>query len=497
MKGMIRILPGEPNDANRDYLPEAIRGSRMVVNENGNNSQVYPERLQEFHGDIVGDGLEDTWYEYVPESYDPNVKTPLVFSMHGGLMTGWGQCIYTSWSMVADREGFIVVFPNAHARRFWQLECEPERKGELATPNDSGFYMNPFPDDIRENHDARMVLALLERMKARYNIDGSRLYMQGMSMGNGMTAMMAKYYAHLFAGMAGSAGVSRRTMLFHPDGSVTHPSLPVPVWQARMELDGPPPFSDEDAAEAVVDNRRYWLTVNACDTVPQIRLEGEKNLAYYHGRHADYIFCDVKNRDHGQTLDDAEWVWDTLFAHTRRLPDGSVAMDTEGFTPNRFSVALAEGAGKAYLNGKVLSLDGPVFAWQKLKYHGLNGAEKVRGTYLMAPASFLAQAAGGIFETADDGATVTICLPDGRRVQAARGIMAVALDNRVRVMDCEAVQRGGVLYLPAAWFFRMLLGMNATECDGVLYACEGYAELSTHMARLLRDLLTEEGCEEK
>lgn len=489
MKGIMRILPGEPNDQNRDYLPEAIKKSRMVVNENGNNSHVYPERLQEFHGDIVGDGLEDTWFEYVPESYDPAVKTPLVFSMHGGLMTGWGQCIYTGWSMVADREGFIVVFPSARERRFWQIECEPERKTELTTANESGFYMNPFPDDIRENHDANLVLALIRRMKERYNVDEGRLYMQGMSMGNAMTAMMAKYYAHLFAGMAGSGGTSRKTMLFNPDGTVTHQSLPVAAWQTRLELDGPPPFSDEIFEEAVVCNRRYWLIINECRSVPLIRLEGEKNLAYYRGEKADYVFCDVKNRDHGQTLDDAEWVWDNLFATARRMPNGTIRMDGTGFEPNSFSSALASGAGKAYLDGEIVPLGGTAFVWNKLKYHGLNGGEIVRGSYLMAPVSFLAKAAGGTTEILDDGASVRIDLPDGRSVQTARGSIGIVTDNRLRTMDCETVERDGVLYIPAAWFFRMILGKNVTEYGGVLYASECYGELSMHMAKLLKDLL--------
>ena len=63
----IFILPGEPNDANREYLPEAIKGSNMVVNENGNNSQVYPPGLKEYKG-CLADGVEDVWYEYVPAS---------------------------------------------------------------------------------------------------------------------------------------------------------------------------------------------------------------------------------------------------------------------------------------------------------------------------------------------------------------------------------------------------------------------------------------------
>ena len=112
MTGKMILRPGTPDDDNREYLPEKIKGSDIVVNENGNNSQPYPERLKECHG-VIADNIEDEWYEYVPESYDPSKKTPLVLSMHGGLMTGWGQAIYTSWTMAADRDGFILVFPNA------------------------------------------------------------------------------------------------------------------------------------------------------------------------------------------------------------------------------------------------------------------------------------------------------------------------------------------------------------------------------------------------
>ncbi len=166
------LLAGEPNDANRDYLPEAIKGSRMVVNENGNNSQVYPQNLKEFYESITDDGLSDTWFEYVPESYDPSKKTPLVFSMHGGLMTGWGQCIYTSWTLVADREGFICVFPNAHDKRMWMIECDPNTIDELSQPMPEGIpSLNKPAGTVEEYHDVKLVLALLRRMKQRYNID--------------------------------------------------------------------------------------------------------------------------------------------------------------------------------------------------------------------------------------------------------------------------------------------------------------------------------------
>ena len=94
------------------------REAVSVVNFESMNRVPPMPQLREVRGEIVP-GMENVWYEYVPNSYDPEKKTPLVVSMHGGLMTGWGQAVYTSWTLVADREGFIVVFPNAASKRMW------------------------------------------------------------------------------------------------------------------------------------------------------------------------------------------------------------------------------------------------------------------------------------------------------------------------------------------------------------------------------------------
>ena len=49
---------------------------------------------------------------------------------------GWGHAIYTSWTMLADREGFICVFPDAHQARIWQVAStchnRPVRPGRPA-----------------------------------------------------------------------------------------------------------------------------------------------------------------------------------------------------------------------------------------------------------------------------------------------------------------------------------------------------------------------------
>ena len=67
MTGKMILRPGTPDDDNREYLPEKIKGSDIVVNENGNNSQPYPERLKECHG-VIADNIEDEWYEHVPDT---------------------------------------------------------------------------------------------------------------------------------------------------------------------------------------------------------------------------------------------------------------------------------------------------------------------------------------------------------------------------------------------------------------------------------------------
>ena len=217
MMNEIRLIPGIPRDENREYLPLYLKESAYVVNENGNNSQVYPKNLKEYREQIIDD-VVDEWYVYVPDSYDASKKTPLVFSMHGGIMSGWAQCIYTSWSHVADREGFIVVFPSAHLRGFWQIECEPHLFEMLSAPNADGIFMHPFPENLDEDFDVRKVFYLLDRIKSEYHIDEERIYMQGMSLGNAMTAMMARHYGNRFAAMAGSAGPSTAGLLWGEDG---------------------------------------------------------------------------------------------------------------------------------------------------------------------------------------------------------------------------------------------------------------------------------------
>ena len=482
----IKLRPGTPDDANRDYLPESIKGSDIVVNENGNNSQPYPEGLREVTGTLA-DGVEDRWYEYVPAGYDGTQKVPLVVGVHGGLMTGWGHAIYTSWTLAADRDGFICVFPDAHSQRMWIVEGVFDNWN----PNDApDLPVQLAPKSWQENHDMKFLEALIGRMKETYNIDEGRVFMQGMSMGNLMTSMFARYKGRLLAGAAGSGGPTQPKLLFDEDGKIRNLGGPLAIWQSRPEKNGLPPGGHYDEATVNKYARFYWMKVNECDPIPQIHIEGEHNMAFYKGKKADLVYLDIKNRDHGQTLDEAFLYWDYLFSGIHREPDGTVVRG-ESVRPrvgDAFAMAFSAGYRTCWFENRLRPLAAAPVQWQKLKYHGLNGGQIVRGDYLCVPLSFLAKAVGAEYLPGEDALTVTLKLPDGREVQFARGSIGCIVDDTLRSMYCEALHREGELLVSVEWFCKYLFNYHVSTCNGVVYVTDHFVDLSFFMADLIKDL---------
>lgn len=491
--GKMIILPGLPDDDNRDYLPEKIKGTDIVVNENGNNSQPYPKNLKEYSGKIVDDEV-DVWYEYVPDSYDPTKKTPLVISLHGGLMTGWGQAIYTSWTLLSERDGFIVVFPNANSGRVWQVKwgrwgADPKNPG-VKTNTDIPEGVKVSPDNIEDNHDVRMLLGLIELMKSKYNIDEGRIFMQGMSMGNMMTDLFARNYGNILAGVAGSGCSTFLSILFDENERIQNKAGHLAIWQSRPELNGIPPETDV-SLKVNKYNRLYWMRINECEPIPEISIIGENNFAFYKGTKADVVYLDIKNRDHGQSFDDAALVWDYLFSGIRREKDGSITRidSVKPRVGDEFSIAVADGCNKAWFNNKVIVMSSPTVKWSKLKYHGLEGEAEVRGEYLCVPISFLAKIFEADYYESEDTLSATLRLKDGRSMQVARGNIGCIIDNELRSMYCEAIHRNGELHISIEWFCKYMFNHHVSTCNDVVYITDHFSELSENMADLINDIL--------
>jgi len=491
--GEMFLRPGIPDDDNREYLPEKLKGTEIVVNENGNNSQPYPKNLKEYHG-VIADGIEDEWYVYVPDSYDPSKKTPLVISLHGGMMTGWGQAVYTSWTLVAERDGFIVVFPNASHNRFWQVQWGT---WEVDKPSPGSMEGEPpgvkgSPENVSENHDIKFILGLIDLMKRTYNIDEGRIFMQGMSMGNMMTSLFARYFGNVLAGAAGSGAATFLSLLFTKEGKIINKGGPLAFWQSLPELNDIPPGRELEK-KVHKYNRLYWMRINECDFIPRITIQGENNLAFYKGNKADLVYFDIKNRDHGQTFDDAALVWDYFFSGIRRDTEGNIVC-TESVKPRTgddFAFAVTTGSEKAWINNSIRKMSGETVLWRKMKYHGLDGGKKIRGEYHMVPLSFLAGAFNAELKYSEDNLVAWMNLQDGRRLQFARGSIGCVIDKSLTQMYCEALHRNNELYVSVEWFSEYICNMHVSTCEDVVYVTDHASELSANMADLIKDLLTD------
>ena len=326
-------------------------------------------------------------------------------------------------------------------------------------------------------------------MQAKYNIDPERIYLQGMSMGNLMTALFSRQYSNLLAGAAGSGCSTFTSLLYTPEGQVKGSGC-LPVWQSRPETNDIP-AQGELSLYVNKYNRYYWMKRNGCAPLPEISIRGEDNLAFYRGEKADMVYLDIKNRDHGQTLDDAALIWGYLFSGCRRLADGSIVHEASNLPRkgDAFAFAVAEGCRNAWFKNEVLPMTAAAQKWQKLKYHGLNGGQRVRGEYCMVPLSLLAAVFGAELTYGEEGATARMTLKDGRALQFARGSIGCVIDDTLRSMYCEALHREGQLLVSVEWFCRWFYGLEVSECDGVVYVTDHFAELSENMADLLRDIL--------
>ena len=136
---------------------------------------------------VEHEGFTRLWYEYVPESVknfsDP---VPLVVVLHGRGGSAESFMDLSGMNRVAEERGFIAVFPESSIYQ--------QHPGGL--PNVlswGGQYQG------RQMDSAEFILAVVDDVKARRNIDASRVYLCGQSSGGMMTAQMALRASNVFA----------------------------------------------------------------------------------------------------------------------------------------------------------------------------------------------------------------------------------------------------------------------------------------------------------
>lgn len=441
------------------------------------DSHVMPE-LKVFRSDGITDGVENIWYEYVPEGLDHSRPMPLVISFHGGGQSGWGQCYATSWAMLADKYGFVAFFPTASNGRGW----------------------NRDPD----GPDFRLVDHLLKRAQKEYNIDPGRVFIQGMSSGNMMTTALSRSeWAGRFAGAGMSAGPSSTDLFEDPNADLSGLS-PIPVYQSRGERDTMCPNPMEGLNRYILNkvDKELWLSANGCEKLPQvIKISGRDNFFVYRGKKADLVYRDVKYRGHGQTIDDAEQMWRQYFSACSRDEKGNIVIgEPIEKLENDRAVILADGCSNIFVDGILVSLDSACY--QLTQYMEVDEGMLARrpelkdpanvpsyGPFLYAPAELFSKVFGFSLEYSYGGRRVEMVSSCGKvELQFAEGNVACTVNGVLKNLERQVEFKDGVLYIPMKGVAEMLRKIVIYH-NGVMYITDHAGEMTDDFAAMLKEYL--------
>jgi polyhydroxybutyrate depolymerase len=154
------------------------------------------------------DGLTREYRQYVPSIYDGSEPVPLIISLHG-LGDNIANFSQVGFHQVADTANVIVVTPQAILDALLSNATAWNSGAGLA-----GFSLNGDVEDVS------FINALIDTVSAHYNIDQTRVYATGFSMGGFMSNRLACELNDRIAAIASVAGSVGGTLTCTPGQEV-------------------------------------------------------------------------------------------------------------------------------------------------------------------------------------------------------------------------------------------------------------------------------------
>jgi polyhydroxybutyrate depolymerase len=210
----------------------------------------------DYSSSILSGGLQRTYDVHIGSSYDRTRPTPLLIVLHGGGGTGQGMIKLTKFNAIADRENFIVVYPDGFEKH-WNDGRGVQWEAQTENVDDVGF-----------------ISALIDRLSDELNIDAKKVYVTGISNGGMMSHRLGCELSQKIAAIAPVASNIPVNM-----ASVWSPSRPVPVliingtddplerWEGgEIRLFG----KNYGVVLSVADTVKFWVEKNQCSASPTI-----------------------------------------------------------------------------------------------------------------------------------------------------------------------------------------------------------------------------------
>jgi poly(3-hydroxybutyrate) depolymerase len=130
---------------------------------------------------LTVDGKPYKYYLKRPSGFEKGKSLPLVIAAHGFGFPAWQYLSQIKMHEVGEKEGFLTAY--------------------IDGPAPGWDFMSP------DSVDAQFVQKVIEDAEQAYGADPSRIYMQGFSLGSGLSYMMGITYPRLFAAVSPNSGI--------------------------------------------------------------------------------------------------------------------------------------------------------------------------------------------------------------------------------------------------------------------------------------------------
>jgi polyhydroxybutyrate depolymerase len=201
-------------------------------------------------GSVTVDGVDRSYRLHVPPGLDSGSAVPLLVALHGGGGSGGQFASASGFDAVADREGFVVVYPNG--------------TGAIPTWNAGLCCGAAARDDV---DDVAFVSILIDELAADLPIDPAKVVLTGHSNGSTMSYRLACELADRIVAI----GVQAAPLTF--DGC--SPSVPVSVLHVHGANDANVPIDGGVGSgmsgvdwPSVRDGLDLMATAAGCDAEP-------------------------------------------------------------------------------------------------------------------------------------------------------------------------------------------------------------------------------------
>jgi len=145
------------------------------------------------HVHVASDGTRQHYQVHLPPAYDGSQELPVMMALHGCAMTGFGinsMKATTGLNAVADREGFIAVYPTqrrlADIINCWEAD-DPANQ-------------------VRGRGEPARLAGVAREVVRLYGADPRRVHVAGASSGAGAAVVLGATYPDVFATVTSVAG---------------------------------------------------------------------------------------------------------------------------------------------------------------------------------------------------------------------------------------------------------------------------------------------------